>query len=86
MGVASSADIFQEKMSELMCGLEFVRVYIDDLLLLTTDNFEDHLRKMDLVLQRLQEEGLKVNAEKSFFWQTEMDYLGFHICCKGIRP
>ena len=51
MGAASSADIFQEKMSELMCGLEFVRVYIDDLLLLTTDNFEDHLHKMDLVLQ-----------------------------------
>ena len=63
-----------------------VRVYIDDLLLLTKDNFEDHLHKMDLVLQRLQEAGLKVNAEKSFFGRTETDYLGFHVCRKGIRP
>ena len=86
MGVASSVDIFQEKMSKLMCGLEFVRVYIDDLLLLTMDNFEDHLHKMDLVLQQLQEAGLKVNAEKSFFGRTETDYLRFHVCRKGIRP
>ena len=51
MGVAISAAIFQEKMNELMRGLEFAFVYINDLLLLTMDNFEDHLHKMDLVLQ-----------------------------------
>jgi len=32
MGLCNSADIFQEKMSELMDGLAFVRTYIDDLL------------------------------------------------------
>lgn len=31
MGLYNSPDIFQEKMSELMNGLEFARVYIDDL-------------------------------------------------------
>ena len=34
MGLCNSPDIFQEKMSELMEGLEFVRTYIDDLLCL----------------------------------------------------
>ena len=33
MGVASSADIFQEKMSELFVGLDYVRAYLDDLLI-----------------------------------------------------
>ena len=31
MGLKNSPDIFQEKMSDLMKGLEFVRTYIDDL-------------------------------------------------------
>ncbi|MGH7974636.1 MAG: reverse transcriptase domain-containing protein, partial [bacterium] len=32
LGVANSPDIFQDKMSALMVGLEFVRTYLDDLL------------------------------------------------------
>ena len=35
MGVAGSPDLFQEKMSSLMEELEFVRVYLDDLLTIT---------------------------------------------------
>ena len=35
MGLKNSPDIFQEKMSDLMAGLEFVRVYIDDMLCIT---------------------------------------------------
>ena len=43
MGVAGSPDIFQEKMSGLMATLEYVRAYIDDLLIISNDSFEDHL-------------------------------------------
>jgi Reverse transcriptase (RNA-dependent DNA polymerase) len=53
MGLCNSPDIFQEKMSELMEGLEFVRKYLDDLLCLTKDIFKDHLEKLDEVLSRL---------------------------------
>ena len=64
MGVATSPDIFQAKMSELMATLEFVRTYIDDLLCITKGSLEDHLAKLGLVLTRLQDAGLKVNAGK----------------------
>ena len=46
MGLCNSPDVFQEKMSELMEGLDFVRTYIDDLLCLTKGSFEDHLEKL----------------------------------------
>jgi hypothetical protein len=49
MGVATSPDIFQAKMSELMATLEFVRAYIDDLLCITKGSLEDHLAKLGLV-------------------------------------
>ena len=53
MRSCSSCDIFQEKMSELMQGLEFVRTNIDDLLCITTSTFQDHLEKLDKVLEKI---------------------------------
>jgi transposase InsO family protein len=86
MGLCNSPDIFQEKMSELMQGLEFVRTYIDDLLCLTKGTFEDHLEKIELVFKRLQAAGLRVNATKSFFARPELEYLGYWITRDGIQP
>ena len=86
MGLCNSPDLFQEKMSELMDGLEFVRTYIDDLLCLTKGSFEDHLEKLERVFIRLQQAGLKVNAVKSFFARTELEYLGYWITREGIKP
>ena len=86
MGLCNSPDIFQEKMSELMDGLNFVQTYIDDLLVITKESFEDHLEKLDLVLTRLSEAGLKVNGNKSFFARTELEYLGYWISRTGIKP
>ena len=67
MGLCNSPDIFQEKMSTLMGDLEFVRTYIDDLLVTTMSTWEDHLECLEMVFQRLTDAGLKVNAKKSFF-------------------
>ena len=87
MGLSISPDIFQEKMSELMAGLEFARDYLDDLLVLSTERgFDKHLRKLEQVLTRLQEAGLKINAVKSFFARTNLEYLGYNISREGLRP
>ena len=86
MGLCNSPDLFQEHMSELMAGLEFVKVYIDDILCLTKSDFKDHLRKLEEVFMRIEQAGLRINAEKSFFAKPEVDYLGFHINRKGIQP
>ena len=86
MGLCNSPDIFQEKMSELIQGLNFVRTYIDDLLCITAGSYNDHLEKLDQVLKRIQKAGLKVNARKSFFAQPELEYLGYWITREGIMP
>ena len=86
MGLCNSPDIFQEKMSELFEGLEFVRTYIDDLLCLTKGDFDDHLEKLERILYHLREAGLKVNGNKSFFARTELEYLGYWITRDGMKP
>ena len=86
MGLCNAPDIFQEKMSELMAGLEFVRAYLDDLLIVSKGTFEEHLDHIEQVLTRLLEAGLKVNATKSHFCRDELEYLGYIINREGVRP
>ena len=86
MGLCNSPDIFQERMHELMSGLDFVRAYIDDILVMTTSDWDDHLSKLDEVLTRLGSVGLKVNIRKSFFGRNATEYLGFWITRHGISP
>ena len=86
MGLCNSPDIFQEKMSTLMQDLEFVRAYIDDLLVITKGSYEEHLSRLSEVLTRLQDAGLRVNAKKSFFAKEELEYLGYWITREGIQP
>jgi hypothetical protein len=37
-------------------------------------------------LTQLQEAGLKINAVKSFFAQTNLEYLGYNISREGLCP
>ena len=66
-------------MGTLMQDLEYVRAYIDDLLILTSGSLADHLEKLNEVFRRIREAGLKVNANKSFFARGELEYLGYWI-------
>ena len=86
MGLCNSPDIFQEHMSELMCDLDYVCAYIDDVAILSKNTFDDHLTKVDKVLTRLEEAGLKVNGLKSFFGRKEFEYLGCVLTPKGVKP
>ena len=69
-----------------MDGLDYGQAYIDDVLVLFSGDWRDHLRKLDHVFTRLSNAGLKVNAKKSFFGKPELEYLGFWITRSGIQP
>ena len=77
MEIAGSPDIFQEKMSDLMAPLEFVRTYLDYVLTITSSTFSDHLEKLEQVLKKLDEAGLRVNVSKSHVCTSEFEYLGY---------
>jgi dihydroorotate dehydrogenase len=62
MGIKISPDIFQNIMSKLTQDLEYVKTYLDDLLIITNSSFADHLTKLEIVLARLSTAGMRVNA------------------------
>ena len=66
-------------MSELMAGLEFASAYLDDLLIITKGDFDEHLIHLEAAFTRLSEAGLKINASKSSLCRSELEYLGYWI-------
>ena len=86
MGASNAPDIFQAKMGTLFQDLEYVRAYLDDLLVLSSSTFEYHLDKLGQVLQRLQEKGLRINTPKSTATTDEIEYLGYTLTRDGIKP
>jgi hypothetical protein len=86
MGFGGPANIFQAQIKDLMASLEFVRAYMDDLIIITRQTLEKHLQKMETVLTRLCDTGLKVNAAKSSICAHEIEYLGYILTREGIKP
>ena len=86
MGVKTAPDVFQSCMAELFMDLEAVRVYLDDLLVVSKGTFEELLQDIEQVLIRLQKAGLKVNITKSFFAKHETEYLGYWVTRQGVKP
>ena len=82
-GLKNSAQAFQRLMDTVCHGLEFVFVYIDDILIASHDaeTHMDHLRQL---FQRFQEYGLVINTSKCQFGQDSIDFLGHHITPTGI--
>jgi hypothetical protein len=72
MGILFSPDIFQENISDVMQNLVFVRTYLDDLLVISTSAFEDHIQKLEIVLKKLSD--------------TDIDYLRYWITNTVIQP
>uniref|UniRef100_A0AAV2KXD0 ribonuclease H n=1 Tax=Knipowitschia caucasica TaxID=637954 RepID=A0AAV2KXD0_KNICA len=83
-GINSAVSIFQRIMENVMRDLN-VLVYLDDLLVMGRDEAE-HLLNLDRVLQRLQENGLRVKKSKCDFGKTQIEYLGHMLDEKGVYP
>ena len=88
MGIATSPDIFQKAMNDIFGDLDYVLVYLDDILILSNeeDDFNAHLEKVKVVFSRLHKMGMKVNLLKTEFFKQELEYLGYLLTPHGIKP
>ena len=86
MGVSTAPDIFQSIIDGILGDLEFIRVYLDDILIISDGTFEDHITKLDIALERLEKAGFRANVRKCFFAKPELEYLGYWLTQDGIQP
>ena len=86
MGMYACGDIFQAKLDKLLGDIEGVKKYINDILVLGKDSFENYIYQMIMIYSRLCASGLKVNASKHSFGLKNIPYLGYVITREGIKP
>ncbi|KAL0821581.1 hypothetical protein ABMA28_005033 [Loxostege sticticalis] len=60
--------------------------YLDDLMIITQGTFQDHLRDLQKVFDRLRHFGLRANRTKCHFARQNVTYLGHVITPQGICP
>jgi hypothetical protein len=63
---------------------KFFIVYLDDILVFSK-TVTEHMKHLTTVMQRLQQEKLLINMNKSSFMKTELIYLGFFISENELR-
>ena len=85
IGLASAPGAFQNLMELIFAGLsyEVALVYLDDVIVFGR-KFEEHLKRLELVFQRLSENGLKIKGSKGNFFQKRVSYLGHIISESGV--
>jgi hypothetical protein len=59
---------------------------MDNLLIIMRGTLDELLQKIETVLTRLRDAGVKVNAAKSLFCAHEIDYLGYILTREEIKP
>ena len=84
-GLNSANEIFQKKMTEKFEGYEGVLVIFDDILVFA-ETFDEHVKRLQRVLERCEEVGIKLNEKKCHFLCKEVKYIGHVITPEGVKP
>ncbi|XGW11934.1 hypothetical protein V3C99_012977 [Haemonchus contortus] len=84
-GVKSAPGIFQQIMDSMICGLQGVAPYLDDIIV-TGHTYEEHCRNLETLLNRISEYGFHVRLVKCHFLMPMVRYLGFILDKDGRRP
>jgi hypothetical protein len=84
MGISTAPDEFQARMQALLGDLPFLRVYLDDILVLTETSFSNHIKEVEQVFIRLKLSGVQCNAPTCKFAAYETEYLGYNLIQNGI--
>ncbi|XP_061715253.1 uncharacterized protein K02A2.6-like [Cydia pomonella] len=83
-GLSSAPAVFQRAMEGVLAGVPGTLCLLDDVLV-TGENTEQHLTRLNEVLRRLQEAGLTLQKEKCEFFKDEVNYLGYVIDKHGLH-
>jgi hypothetical protein len=85
-GLSNAPATFQRMIVTALVGLgEISAAYLDDVLVYAVD-LPQLFHRMDLVLDRIIQAGLKLKPRKCVLPVQEITYLGFNVSASGIKP
>ena len=84
-GLAQAPSYFQNLMNKVLNGLNFTLAYLDDIIIFS-ETAEQHLKQIQIVLNRLRQAQLKLKKSKCAFFKKELHYLGHLLTTDGVKP
>ena len=86
-GLTNARASFCRLMEMVIRDQQFVTLlfYLDDICIFA-NSADQMLDRIELVFSRLKQYQLKIKPKKSFFFQTEVSFLGHVLSAKGISP
>ena len=85
-GLTNAPATFQRLMERCVgdLNLKTCLVYLDDIIVFSS-TFEEHLERLESVLTRLQQHGLKLKPSKCHLFRSSVKYLGHVISAAGVE-
>lgn len=84
-GLCNASQTFQRYIDSNLGDLDFVYSYIDDILI-ASNSLEEHYEHLRTVFRRLKGAHLRLNVSKCVFAVEELEFLGYLVDSRGIRP
>lgn len=84
-GLCNAPSTFQRLMERMFGDQRFqtLLLYLDDIIIFSS-TVQQHLERLEMVLSRLQRQGLKANLQKCCFFQPQVTYLGHVVSKAGV--
>lgn len=85
-GLTNAPASFQKLMNELFFEYldNFVIIYLDDILVYSSTK-EEHKKHLEIVMEILKKNNLKLKKKKCEFFAEKIEFLGFVVSSKGIH-
>ena len=80
----NSKQTFQRFIDHVTRGLDFVFVYLDDLLVTSPDH-QTYKKHLKILFKQLTEYGIIIGSDNCQFGTTELSILGHYVCPEGIK-
>ena len=86
-GLCNTPPTFQRLMQNCLgeLNLTYCLIYLDDVIVFS-ETPEEHLQRMHVVFDHLQEHSLKLKPSKCDVFKSEINYLAHHVSQKGVHP
>lgn len=86
-GLCNAPATFERMMDNLLRNLKWTMClcYLDDIIVYSQD-FDDHLERLETVLNCIKNAGLILNSKKCTFCARQINILGHLVSREGIRP
>lgn len=83
-GLNVAPETFQERVDLIVNTVPGAKAYLDDILVVA-DSLDELKSRTDQLLEKLKENNLTVNNEKTVYGKTEVEFVGFILSGKGCK-